>query len=101
MVKNAKPRAVRIFHIKGHPRVKTDIPVLFYIFPNFFNDPGRIPPCFHAKGKSGADGAIYGKLARNGLAADAASLVAYGDNFDVFDKIILSQGTHRSKGLFI
>jgi hypothetical protein len=98
MVKNAKPWAMGIFHIKGHSRVITDIPVLFYIFPDFLNDLGRISPCFHTKSESGADGAIDGKFVRNLLAADAASLVAYGENFRGFNIERLSQTIIRGKG---
>ena len=98
MVKNAKPRATRIFHIKGHPRVITDIAVFFYVFPYFLNDFGRISPCFHTKSEPGADGTIDGKFVRHLPAADAASLVAYVDNFDGFDSSKISRSEKPNKG---
>ena len=102
MVKNAKPRTMRVLHIKNHPRVITDITILSYIAPDFLNNLRWELPGFHTKSESGTNRAVDRKLGRNRLAANAASLLTYGDDGDWFDIRRLPENNKKikSKHLF-
>jgi hypothetical protein len=60
MVKNAKPWAFDIIHLKEHLGVITAVAIFTYIIPDPFFGLRRKPSYFHPKGEAGMGTAING-----------------------------------------